>query len=52
MSPDDGSDQDPGDPESWILYSYVQNNPLTNTDPDGHDCVTQMDAAVRLLEHS
>jgi hypothetical protein len=41
MSPDDGSDQDPGDPQSWNLYSYVQNNPLTNTDPDGHDCVTQ-----------
>ena len=41
ISPDDGSDQDPSDPQSWNLYSYVQNNPLTNTDPDGHDCVTQ-----------
>lgn len=41
VSPDDGSDQDPADPQSWNLYSYVQNNPLTNTDPDGHDCVTQ-----------
>lgn len=41
MSPDDGSDQDPSDPQSWNLYSYVQNNPLTNVDPDGHDCVTQ-----------
>jgi len=42
MSPDgpfDGSD--PDDPQSWNLYSYVQNNPLTNTDPDGHDCVVQ-----------
>jgi len=25
------------DPQSWNLYSYVLNNPLTNTDPDGHD---------------
>src|SRR6185437_14271517 len=37
LSPDDGSDQDSSDPQSWNLYSYVQNNPLTNTDPDGHD---------------
>ncbi len=28
-------------PQSLNLYSYVQNNPLTNTDPDGHDCVVQ-----------
>jgi RHS repeat-associated protein len=39
MSPDDGSDQSPGDPQSWNLYSYVRNNPLSNTDPDGHDCI-------------
>jgi RHS repeat-associated protein len=39
MSPDDGSDQDSADPQSWNLYSYVRNNPLTNTDPDGHDCL-------------
>jgi RHS repeat-associated protein len=26
-SPDDGSDQTPGDPQSWNLYSYVRNNP-------------------------
>ncbi len=41
MSPDDGRDQVAEDPQSWNLYSYVQNNPLTNVDPDGHDCVTQ-----------
>ena len=38
-SPDDGSDQSPGDPQSWNLYSYVRNNPLSNVDPDGHDCI-------------
>jgi RHS repeat-associated protein len=41
MSPDDDSDQDEYNPQSWNLYSYVHNNPLTNVDPDGHDCVTQ-----------
>jgi hypothetical protein len=42
MSPDDPFiGQDPNDPQSWNLYSYVNNNPLTNIDPDGHDCVTQ-----------
>jgi RHS repeat-associated protein len=36
MSPDSllGS---PDNPQSWNLYSYVQNNPVKNTDPDGHD---------------
>ena len=40
MSPDvPFIDQSPGDPQSWNLYSYVRNNPLTNTDPDGQDCI-------------
>ncbi len=26
---------DIGDPQSWAGYSYVNNNPLTRTDPDG-----------------
>jgi len=48
MSPD-YSDSDPvpvpsadfDNPQSLNLYSYVHDNPLTNADPDGHDCVTQ-----------
>jgi RHS repeat-associated protein len=39
-SPDDGSDNDPADPQSWNLYAYVWNNPMANTDPDGHGCQT------------
>jgi len=40
MSPDDpGVDQDPADPQSWNLYTYVRNNPLSNTDPTGNACI-------------
>lgn len=28
-------DQDPADPQSWNLYSYVRNNPLRFVDPTG-----------------
>jgi RHS repeat-associated protein len=40
MNPDDPFiGQSLGNPQSLNLYSYVQNNPLTNVDPDGHDCI-------------
>ncbi len=35
MTPDDGSDQSPSDPESWNLYSYVRNHPTDWIDPTG-----------------
>jgi RHS repeat-associated protein len=36
MSPDEiGPGQHPGAPQTWNLYSYVNNNPLTLTDPSG-----------------
>jgi RHS repeat-associated protein len=47
-SPDDGSDQSSVDPQSWNLYGYVRNNPISSTDPDGHDCVVQ----TRTSDHS
>jgi hypothetical protein len=42
-------DQYADDPQSWNLYSYVRNNPLSNIDPSGQDCITtsnQTDASV------
>ena len=36
MTPDDGSDQSVGDPQSWNLYAYVRNQPLRYVDPTGH----------------
>jgi RHS repeat-associated protein len=35
------------DPQTLNLYSYVRNNPLSRTDPDGHCCWTEIVAAVK-----
>ena len=48
LSPDyDGPDDDPepvpyavpGNPQTLNLYTYGGNNPLSNIDPSGHDCI-------------
>jgi RHS repeat-associated protein len=45
MSPDWSAKEEPipyaklDNPQSLNLYSYVQNNPLSRTDPDGHTCL-------------
>lgn len=40
MSPDpENAGADPTTPQSWNMYSYVVNNPLTFADPTGMECV-------------
>lgn len=40
--------QKPGNPQSWNLYAYAMNNPLSNIDPTGLDCVYANDAGNRV----
>lgn len=40
-SPDPKLDQHFQDTQSWNIYSYVRNNPVMNTDPDGMESVGQ-----------
>jgi|SRR5579872_1813447 len=46
MSPDDGTDQHPDNPQSWNLYTYGRNNPLVFTDPTGHSTQTAANGDV------
>ncbi len=46
-SPDESLiDQFPEDPQSWNLFSYVRNNPLTSVDPTGRECVKLDDGST------
>jgi len=47
-SPDPGGllTQNQEYPQSWNLYEYVRNSPLTNIDPTGLDCVYANDAGM------
>jgi RHS repeat-associated protein len=48
MSPDPLGNfvADASSPQSWNLYSYVNNNPLNYIDPTGQKCVTTQDGTV------
>jgi hypothetical protein len=56
MPPDWSAKEDPvpyaqlDDPQSLNLYSYVRNNPLVRTDPDGHCCEELLGIATDAVE--
>jgi RHS repeat-associated protein len=61
MSPDSGADQTLGvpvpfaeleNPQSLNLYSYVRNNPLSLTDPDGQNILVCVDGAGSCLNYT
>jgi len=41
LSVDPGKDWDLRQPQSWNMYSYVRNNPVNATDPDGRQAVIE-----------
>jgi RHS repeat-associated protein len=45
---------DSSNPQTWNRYAYVLNNPLSNVDPDGLDCVYLNDAGngVESIDHN
>ncbi|MBS1783997.1 MAG: PKD domain-containing protein [Acidobacteria bacterium] len=51
---DPAYDQTKDDPESWNLYNYTTNNPVTHTDPDGridkHYCPNLSASQMAILE--
>lgn len=56
---DPAYDQTKDDPETWNLYNYVTNNPVTKTDPDGRKSpaitqlmVTPIDVSVDTVLYS
>jgi len=56
LSPDWSAQEEPvpyaqlDDPQSLNLYSYVRNNPLSETDPDGHCCEELIGIATDAIE--
>ncbi len=55
MTPDWSEEPEPApyadlhDPQSLNLYSYARNNPMSNTDDDGHDCTQDANGNVHCI---